>query len=160
MITNRKLMTMDPKPKADLPREQLMSVLRTAPDRLEFLTPNDWVLIIDKCRRANLAKGEVLIKQGTRAQTIYVLLDGRVSITVSGAKVAEIGPGEICGEMAYLENSLASATATVEQDVQAYAIEWAALTDLFELFPHLAYRFYKSLAVKLSRRLREQLLGR
>jgi hypothetical protein len=62
--------------------------------------------------------------------------------------------------MAYLENGLASATVTVEKEGQAYAIDWAVLTDLFELFPHLAYRFYRSLAVKLSRRLREQLLGR
>lgn len=146
--------------KTELPREHLMTALRTAPDRLEFLTPNDWVLIIDKCNRVGFKKGDVLIRQGTRAQSIYVLLDGRVSISVSGTKVAEIGPGEICGEMAFLENSLASATVTVERDLQAYAIDWAGLTDLFELFPHLAYRFYKSLAVKLSRRLREQLLGR
>jgi CRP/FNR family cyclic AMP-dependent transcriptional regulator len=142
------------------PKEQLMTVFRTAPDRLEFLTANDWVLIIDKCRRVSFKKDEVLIKQGTRAQTIFILLEGRVNISVSGKKITEIGPGEICGEMAYLENSLASATATVERDLQAYAIDWSTLTDLFELFPHLAYRFYRSLAVKLSRRLREQLLGR
>ncbi len=146
--------------KAQIPSEQLMSVLRTAPDRLEFLTPNDWVLIIDKCKRVSFAKHEVLIKQGKRSQTVYVLLAGRVNISVASLNVARIGPGEILGEMAYLENSLASATATVEEDVQAYAIDWNTLTDLFELFPHLAYRFYKSLAVKLSRRLREQLLGK
>jgi CRP-like cAMP-binding protein len=143
-----------------LPKDQLMSVLRTAPDRLEFLTANDWILIIDKCRRVTLKKDDVLIKQGKREQTVYVLLEGRVNITVSGTPVASIGPGEICGEMAYLENGLASASATVDQDGQAYAIDWAVLTDLFELFPHLAYRFYRSLAVKLSRRLREQLLSK
>ncbi|HEV7219098.1 MAG: Crp/Fnr family transcriptional regulator [Terriglobales bacterium] len=143
-----------------LPKDQLMSVLRTAPDRLEYLTPNDWILIIDKSRRLNLKKDEVLIKQGKREQTIYILLEGRLRISVSGTPVATVGPGEICGEMAYLENSLASATATVEEEGQAYAIDWAMITDLFELFPHLAYRFYRSLAVKLSRRLREQLLSR
>ncbi|MGH9513057.1 MAG: Crp/Fnr family transcriptional regulator [Terriglobales bacterium] len=143
-----------------LPKDQLMSVLRTAPDRLEFLTPNDWILIIDKCRRVPLKKDLVLIKQGRREQTIFVLLEGRLKISVNGTEVAAIGPGEICGEMAYLENGLASASATVEEDGQAYAIDWATLTDLFELFPHLAYRFYRSLAVKLSRRLREQLLSR
>jgi hypothetical protein len=31
------------------------------------------------------------------------------------------------------------------------------LEDLFELYPHLASRFYRSLAVILSRRLREQI---
>jgi CRP-like cAMP-binding protein len=142
------------------PREQLMTVLRTAPDRLEFLTPNDWVLINDKGRRVPLQKNEIIIKQGKREQTIFILLEGHVDITVGGGKVATIGPGEICGEMAYLENGLASATAMVGEDGQAYAIDWAVLTDLFELFPHLAYRFYRSLAVKLSRRLREQMLSK
>ncbi len=143
-----------------LPKDQLMTVLRTAPDRLEYLTPNDWILIIDKCRRVSLKRDDVLIKQGKREQMIYILLEGRLRISVSGTPVAAVGPGEICGEMAYLENSLASATATVEEAGQAYAIDWGVLTDLFELFPHLAYRFYRSLAVKLSRRLREQLLSR
>jgi CRP-like cAMP-binding protein len=59
--------------------------------------------------------------------------------------------------MAFLENSQASATATAGEDVEAYAISWEALSDLFELYPHLASRFYRSLAVNLSRRLRDQL---
>ena len=58
-----------------------MLVLRTAPDRLELLTSNDWVLVIDKCRRVNLEKGEVLIEQGKREQTIYVLLQGEETMS-------------------------------------------------------------------------------
>jgi hypothetical protein len=42
--------------------------------------------------------------------------------------------------------------------VEAYALAWQDLMDLFELFPHLASRFYRSLAVNLSRRLREQII--
>jgi CRP-like cAMP-binding protein len=57
--------------------------------------------------------------------------------------------------MAFLENSVASATATATGDVEAYALKWSALADLFELFPHLASRFYRSMALNLSRRLRE-----
>jgi CRP-like cAMP-binding protein len=59
--------------------------------------------------------------------------------------------------MAFLEDSIPSATATAEEPVQAFAIEWQALLSLFELFPHLASRFYRSLAVNLSRRLRDQM---
>jgi len=63
--------------------------------------------------------------------------------------------GETCGEMAFLEDSVASATAVAEEDVKAYV-----LYDLFELFPHLGSRFYRSLAVNLSRRLREQITSK
>ena len=90
-------------------------------------------------------------------KTVYVLVRGRAKIESSKAVIAHIGPGQVCGEMAFLENGAASATVTAEDDGEACAIEWKALSDLFELFPHLGSRFYRSLAVNLSRRLREQI---
>jgi CRP-like cAMP-binding protein len=78
----------------------------------------------------------------------------------SKAVIAHIGPGQVCGEMAFLENGAASATVTADEDVEACAIEWSALSDLFELFPHLGSRFYRSLAVSLSRRLRDQIVSK
>jgi len=42
-----------------------------------------------------------------------------------------------------------------EKEVEAYHLDRLALESLFELFPHLASRFYRSLATNLSRRLRE-----
>ncbi len=62
----------------------------------------------------------------------------------------EIGPGEICGEMSFLEDAVASANVTAHQDVEAYHLDRATLESLFELFPHLASRFYRSLATNLS----------
>jgi CRP-like cAMP-binding protein len=42
-----------------------------------------------------------------------------------------------------------------KQDVEAYHLDRSTLDSLFEIFPHLASRFYRSLAMNLSRRLRE-----
>ena len=72
--------------------------------------------------------------------------------------VRVIGPGEICGEMSFLEDAPASASVIAEGELDAYHLERSALESLFELFPHLASRFYRSLAMNLSRRLRA-LLG-
>ena len=69
--------------------------------------------------------------------------------------VPTIGPGEICGEMSFLEEALASTTVVAEEDVEAYHLDRPTLDGLFELFPHLASRFYRSLARNLSRRLRD-----
>jgi len=143
--------------KPESPAEDLASVLRTTKNRLAYLSHNDWKLIIDKAKRVRFSKSETLIQQGKQNKVVYLLAKGKVNIDVSRSKVAQIGPGEVCGEMAFLENSLASATAIAEEETEAYAIEWPALESLFELFPHLASRFYRSLAVNLSRRLREQI---
>lgn len=137
--------------------DQVLSVLQGARNRLEYLTPNDWSLILDKSKRISFKRGDVLVPQRKQIKTIYLLVKGRVKVEVSKMKVAEVGPGEICGEMAFLENSVSSATVIAAEDIEAAAIEWSALTALFELFPHMGSRFYRSIAVSLSRRLREQI---
>ena len=147
-----------PSPKKDSSHEDLLSILQTASNRLEYLTPNDWTLIVDRAKRTPFLKGDVLIQQGKQTKTVYVLVRGRAKVESSKAVIAHIGPGQVCGEMAFLENGAASATVTAEDDGEACGIEWKALSDLFELFPHLGSRFYRSLAVNLSRRLREQIV--
>ena len=108
----------------------------------------------------DLRPGEALIRQDSPGGTMFVLRNGSARIEANGARLASLGPGQICGEMAFLEDSNPSATATAEEEVQSFSIEWKALIELFELFPHVASRFYRSLAVNLSRRLREQIVQR
>ena len=137
--------------------ELLVSTLSTAKNRLQYLTLNDWMLIIDRAEKLKFKKGEVLIEQGKQLDVVYILSSGKVNVTTSGGFLAQVGPGQVCGEMAFLESGLPSATATAKEDVEAYALQWKQLIDLVELFPHLASRFYRSVAINLSRRLREQI---
>lgn len=147
-----------PHSKSDPAHEELLSVLRTAKNRFEHLTPNDWTLIVDRTQKVIFKRGDSLIKQGKQTRKVYLLVRGRAKVEAfPKAFIADIGPGEICGEMAFLDNGPASATVTATEDVEACAIEWSALSDLFELFPHLGSRFYRSLAVSLSRRMRDQI---
>jgi len=144
--------------KKDSGHEEVLSILQTSRNRLEYLTPNDWTLIVDRAKRSAFRKGETLLQHGKQTRTVYLLLRGTAGVEApSKSIVARIGPGQVCGEMAFLENSVASATVTADEDLEVCAIEWSALFDLFELFPHLGSRFYRSLAVNLSRRLRDQL---
>lgn len=138
-------------------QENLLSALQACKNRLQYLSNNDWSLIVDRAKHVTFNKSEVLVQQGKSSKTIYVIAAGKVSVAVSGIPLAQIGPGEICGEMSFLEDSLPSASAMADDEVQAYAIEWETLADLFALFPHLGSRFYRSVALNLSRRLREQI---
>ncbi len=116
--------------------------------------------LVDRAKQVTFQKDEILIQKGKQTKMVYLLVKGTARIEADfKVRIAQIGPGQISGEMAFLENNVASATVTAEEEVQAYAIEWSALGDLFELFPHLASRFYRSLAVILARRLRDQIIG-
>ena len=147
--------------KKDSAQQELLAILQSGKDGLEHLTPNDWTLLVDRAKRTSFHKGDVLIQHGKQIKTIYLLIRGTAKVeALSKAVIARIGPGQVCGEMAFLEHGAASATVTAEEEVEACAIEWTALSDLFELFPHLGSRFYRSLAVNLSRRLRDQIAYR
>ena len=51
-------------------QEQLLSPLRIAPNRLEYLTPNDWALLIDRAEEVSFQKDEILIQKGRQAKMI------------------------------------------------------------------------------------------
>jgi extracellular factor (EF) 3-hydroxypalmitic acid methyl ester biosynthesis protein len=147
--------------KKDAASEALLLVLQTAKNHLEFLTQNDWMLIVDRAKKATFQKDDVLIHQNRANKTVYLICSGKVQVSTAPKMViATLAAGEICGEMAFLEGGIASASVIAIDNVEAYAIDWTGLKDLFELFPHLGSRFYRSLALGLSRRLRDQLLAK
>src|SRR5437588_13064673 len=102
---------------------QGLPLLQSAKNPLRYLTPNDLALIRDRPKRLSFKKDEKLVSQGKQARTLYVLAAGKVSITVSATRIAQIGLGDTRGEMPFLEDSIASATGTAEGEVEACALE-------------------------------------
>ena len=135
---------------------QEVSVLATSKYGLVYLTANDWTLVADKASRVNFRKGQTIVTRGKKSNGVYLLVKGAARVQIPSQKTTpEIGPGEICGEMSFLDDVPASATVIAQEDVEAYYLDRPTLESLFELFPHLASRFYRSLATNLSHRLRE-----
>jgi CRP-like cAMP-binding protein len=138
--------------------EQEVSVLSSSKNGLVYLTANDWSLVADKANRVSFRKGQTLVHKSKRSNGIFLLLKGRARVQIPPqTKSPEIGPGEICGEMSFLEDAPASANVIAPEYVEAYHLDRPTLESLFELFPHLASRFYRSLATNLSRRLRDMI---
>ncbi len=59
-----------------------------------------------------LPAGAVLTKQGEPGESLYLLLDGVLSVDVDGAVLTELGPGVVLGERAVLEGGRRTATLT------------------------------------------------
>jgi len=140
------------------PGEQPSRLLLAVRNRLEYLTQNDWALVADKSQQLFFAKADVIIHAGRKPRHVFIILSGKARIESNpGVKLAQVAEGDICGEMSFLEGTIASASVIAETDVEVLAIEWIQLQQLFDLYPHLGSRFYRSLALNLSRRLRRQL---
>jgi CRP-like cAMP-binding protein len=139
-------------------RQEVLSILRAAQNRLEYLTANDWALIMDKAARQSFAKGDELLQIGKQNPNIFFMVKGSASVLSARRwQIASVRAGEVLGEMAFLEGTNASASVVADESVEAYAVSWETLHDLFNLYPHMGSRFYRSIAVSLSRRLRKQI---
>jgi CRP/FNR family transcriptional regulator, cyclic AMP receptor protein len=137
-------------------QQQDVAVLSSAKHGLAFLTANDWALIADKADRRQFNPGDCMLQQGKRTNGIYLLLKGTASVQISGKeRPPAITAGEVCGEISFLDELPASVTVVANEPVEAFYLDRAALQSMFELFPHLGSRFYRSLAHSLSRRLRD-----
>lgn len=124
--------------------------------------------------------GEVIIHQGARLNGIYVVLKGEVRVEHGiqvvrqavvkqpngsevvkempgrlSVEVTRLGRGALFGEMSFVDDEPTSATVTAVGEVEAVFIEGGKVRDKLDSDPALGARFYHSLAIVLSGRLRE-----
>jgi CRP/FNR family transcriptional regulator, cyclic AMP receptor protein len=63
---------------------------------------------------SSVPAGWSFIREGTPGDAAYLITDGTAEIIVGGKKVAEIGPGDVTGEIALASGGLRTATVTAQ----------------------------------------------
>ncbi|OGG05314.1 MAG: hypothetical protein A3F83_17185 [Candidatus Glassbacteria bacterium RIFCSPLOWO2_12_FULL_58_11] len=111
-------------------------------------------LLLFCSERISFPGKEVIFREGDTGDNFFAILEGRVEIRreTSGKTLALLGPGEVFGEMAVLDNQPRSATALTVVPTELFAFDGHRLLDDF---PHLSVKLLRYLARELSRRLRE-----
>jgi CRP/FNR family cyclic AMP-dependent transcriptional regulator len=61
----------------------------------------------------DVGDGTVLFQQGDPGDVMFAVVNGNVQLSRNGKVVADVGAGEIVGEMALIDSGPRSATATV-----------------------------------------------
>ena len=79
--------------------------------------------------------GKVIMQEGTGGAFMYVVLEGKVAITIKGGLVGRAGPGGVFGEMALVDQSNRAATAVAETDCKLLAINRVAFLHLVKTSP-------------------------
>jgi CRP/FNR family cyclic AMP-dependent transcriptional regulator len=114
----------------------------------------DWLARVGVRRRVK--DGEILIKQGKSIDSIILLLEGRLSVSVRDVGiVARRGVGEIVGEMSMVDSAPPSATVAAEGECLILSLDKNILLQKLASDAPFGCRFYKALAVFLADRLRE-----
>ena len=79
--------------------------------------------------------GKMIMQEGTGGAFMYVVLEGKVAISIKGGVVGRAGPGGVFGEMALVDQSVRAATATAETNCALLAINRVAFLHLVKTSP-------------------------
>jgi CRP-like cAMP-binding protein len=105
-------------------------------------------------------RGDKIFRHGEPGEKLYLILEGKVRISreipgMGEEALAVLGPGQIFGEMALLDESPRSADANVHDKCRVLAVPRDGFDDLLYLNKELAYEVLWSIVRMLLRRLRE-----
>jgi CRP-like cAMP-binding protein len=100
-------------------------------------------------------KGQVIMVAGQTGALMYVVLEGRVSISIRGALVQYVGPGGVLGEMALIDQSPRAANAAAEADCVLLGINRQVFLNLVKSDP----TFGASLLSAVAERVRNTAAG-
>src|SRR5580765_6676358 len=103
-------------------------------------------------------EGMVVMREGERGSEVFVVVDGTLEVSRGGeGNLAEVGAGQVVGEIALLANQPRSATVTAATHVRALRIGGADFVDLLERMPLLWLKVTRALADRIANDERLQL---
>lgn len=118
----------------------------------------DAVLAVLKARRG--APGDELFREGDRGDTLMIVLDGHLVARVHtdggvDEEVARLGPGEVVGEMAFVDAEPRSATVSAPAGATVLEFSRDALAGLRRTAPRVAAAIQRNVLFDVARRLRD-----
>jgi len=96
------------------------------------------------------APGAEIIREGDVDNSLFVLVDGRVQVSKSGQPIAELGAGEVFGELALLDPAPRNASVTALTDTTILRIDAEPFGDILDENPEIS----RAILRVLTRRLR------
>ncbi|HBC07546.1 MAG TPA: cyclic nucleotide-binding protein [Rhodospirillaceae bacterium] len=116
-------------------------------------TDAEWMARVGSKR--TVPDGEILITEGEHNASLFILLDGRLRIEDAKiGTIANLGVGEIVGEMSYVDDAPPSASVVAEGDSTVLELTHDSLDQRMESDPGFGMRFYRALSFFLADRLR------
>ena len=93
---------------------------------------------------------EYLAFEGEAGNQAMVLLAGRVSVRKKGRKVAELGTGDVVGEMSLVTNKPRNATVRADTFVAALVMDSKEFATVMDEHPQVAAKILRTVAERLA----------
>ena len=135
-------------------RQQVEGAMKKVLIVLGQLTDQDIDWLVGVGEKHPYKQGEALVDEGRVITNLYIILSGKLEVTTQGVKVAEVGSGEIVGELSYLDSRPPNASVIATEDAFVFAVSRDRLESKMRIDTGFAARFYRALGILLADRLR------
>jgi CRP-like cAMP-binding protein len=125
-------------------------------DVLESVAPPERELVLRTAGRRRFRKGQAVFREGDEADSLHLVLDGRVAVRVLGPEggvvtTAVLGPGATFGELALVDEGLRSASIDALEATETLVLDRGAFADLVGRHPTVAIVLVRVLASQVRR---------
>jgi CRP-like cAMP-binding protein len=93
--------------------------------------------------------GRVIMKEGDSGVSMYIVIRGRITVSIKETVVEQVGPGGTFGEMALVDQASRSATAVAATESQLLTISRSDFLNLVKTKPGFAISLLKTIADRL-----------
>lgn len=118
----------------------------------EGFTDDELRRVAELADEAEVESGAELTDQGRPGQEAYVIVEGRAGVYVGGRQVAEVGAGEIVGEMALIDHRPRNATVKALAPMKVLAFDSAKFRRMLDEMPMAQVRIMEKLVERLRAR--------
>ena len=114
------------------------------------MTPVEFLKITKIADWIHFKEGEVITQQKHTVDTLNLIYNGTVNVTVDGSKVAQLKDGQFVGEMSILTEKPATATCVVKHDTELLVWPQKEFKDLLKRNPSLYFTIQSLLSAQVS----------
>ena len=117
----------------------------------QALDERDLDTLDEVARQTTAERGEIIVNQGSKGESLYVVVSGQIRVYLSDETGKEVilgleGPGAIFGEISVLDGGLRSASVAAMERTELLKIEGQAFRQLLQTNARLALAVIAALA--------------
>jgi CRP/FNR family transcriptional regulator, cyclic AMP receptor protein len=98
----------------------------------------------------DIAPQEYLAFEGEIGTQAMVILAGKVTVRKKGRKIADLGPGDVVGEMSLVTSRRRNATVRAESFVSALVMDSKEFANVMDEHPQVATKILRTVAERLA----------
>lgn len=119
----------------------------------EALNANEFLKIYNLAKTTTFKEGEIIIQDETRISSIFLLIDGEVTVSKNGEFLVNANFGDFLGEMSYISKKNTYANIIANSPTTCLEWKYDSLEALQMKNPNLYNKFFSSMALNIVSKL-------